>query len=103
MERLSGNIKRRRVKTTQTRVCLIMIADIIRRRILCWVTTDVDVAFALVHPHVVDEHLGRKGHRRQINCLPTRCSECLKWYQMRKADDIRDMPRFMTMDYTDNK
>lgn len=68
--------KHGQVETTQTRICLIMIADIIRRRIVWWVATDIGVAFALVHPHVVNEHLGGEGHRRQIDWLPTRCSEC---------------------------
>lgn len=74
MKRLSKNIKNRGSVGTQTAVCLRVIVDIVRRRIIWRVTTDVCVALALVHTHVVDEHLGGKRHRRQIDCLPIRCS-----------------------------
>ena len=85
--------------TTQTAVCLIMPIDIVRRRIVWWVATDIRLASALVHTHVVDEHLGGERHRRQIDRLPIRCSGCLEWlYQMGQVDDIRDMPRLKTID-----
>jgi hypothetical protein len=37
-----------------------------------WVATDILAAYALVHTHVVDEHLGGECHRRQIDSLPIR-------------------------------
>ena len=87
------------VGTIQTAVCLIMPIDVVRRRIIWWVATDIRLASALVHTYVVDEHLGGKLHCRQINRLPIRCNRCLEWpYQIGYVDDARDMPRLKTID-----
>ena len=46
------------------------------RREVRRVTANVDVvrarAFTLVHTHVIDEHVRRKHHRVQVDCLPVR-------------------------------
>ncbi len=55
------------VGTIQTAVCLVMPIDIVRRGIIWWVATDIRLAGALIHTHVVDEHLGGERHRRQID------------------------------------
>jgi hypothetical protein len=73
------HVNRDLIRTTQTAVCLIMVIDIVRRRIIWWVATDIRLTSALVYTHVVDEHLGGERHRRQIDCLPIRCSGCLEW------------------------
>ena len=64
--------------TRQTVVCRVMVVNVVRRRIIWWIATDVDLVLTLVHAYVVDEHLGGECHRGHIDCLQIRCTVSIK-------------------------
>jgi hypothetical protein len=60
-------------KCQRTRVSVKMSIDVVRGRIILWVTSHVHVSLTLIDADIIDLHQSRELHCGQIDVLPIRC------------------------------